>query len=118
MRVHVADQIRTHRRDFFRVGAYERGRDFESLLKEEHWDAKEYFQDLIGERPHLNVLEAGAGWLDFSRDVKHAFGDSVYATALNPVFPVPPKNEPQRSEFHSKIRDEVSAQEKIRIGFS
>ncbi|MFH1835643.1 MAG: hypothetical protein ABH851_05600 [Methanobacteriota archaeon] len=113
MRVVVADQIRTHRKDFFRVGAYERSRNFDSLRREEDWDAREYFQGLMVEKPHLKVLDSGAGWFEFSRDLKDAFGDSVFATALNPVFPIPPKNEPLRSQFQEKIRGELGEQEKI-----
>ncbi len=116
MRVVVADQIRTHRKDFFRVGAYERSRNFDSLRNEEHWDAKEYFQGLMGEKPRFRVLDSGAGWLDFSRDLKDVFGGSVFATALNPVFPIPPKNEPLRGQFQEKIRGEVSETEKLPDG--
>ena len=110
MRARVAEEIRYHRKSFFKVGDYERGRDFKYLLDEEHWDARGYLQQLLREKSRLDILDSGAGWLEFSRDVKDAFGGSVHVTALNPVFPIPPKQEPVRGEFLERVREEVKAQ--------
>ena len=89
----IAAEIAQCRADLFEMIKGEvRTRNFSRLLEQNNWNAEDYFRLLLKKGRKLRILDAGSGWLEFSRDLKEAFEDDVFVTALAPVRPPFDKN--------------------------